>query len=72
MPENRRPLTKRRPAETGTAIAGAAVALIIWGLEAAGISVPGQVVAAMTVLVAAIPSGITYLVELRRSIVAGE
>ena len=72
MPEKRKPLARRRPAETGTALAGAVVALIVWGLDANGIEVPGQVVAAMTVLVAAIPSGITYIVELRRRLREGQ
>lgn len=72
MPDKRRPLHRRRPAETGTAVAGAVVVLIVWGLESIGIAVPSQVVAAMTVLVAAIPAGITAFVEWRRRLASGE
>lgn len=54
-------LPARRPAETGTAIAAALAGLAakVWDLD-------GDTVAYLTVLVGALPAGITWLVELRR------
>lgn len=54
-------LPARRPAETGTAVA-AAVAFLLGRL----LGWDGATQGAVTVLVGALPSGVTWLVELRR------
>jgi hypothetical protein len=53
-----RSLPARRPAETGTLVVGAIVGLAakVWGLD-------GETVAYLTVVVGAVPSGITWLVD---------
>jgi hypothetical protein len=48
-----------RPTETGTLIAGAAAALIIWGF---GIDNP-NVAAPLTLVLGAIPVSITFIVD---------
>lgn len=55
-------LTTRRPAETTTLVAGA-----IAGLAAHVFDLDGTTAGYLTVLVGAVPAGITYLVELFRS-----
>lgn len=54
-------LPARRPAETGTAVAGALVGLAgkVWDLD-------GDTMGYLLVLVGALPAGITWLVEAAR------
>ena len=49
----------RRPAESGTAVAGAVVAVIVWIF---GIKNP-NVVAPLTIIVGFVPTAISWLVE---------
>lgn len=71
-PDKKKSLARRRPAETGTAVAGAIVLIVTWALSLKGIKVPNNVAVAATVVVAAIPAGITWIVEKRREFIAGE
>lgn len=57
---NLRKAAARRPAELGTGIAGAVVAVLVWVF---GVDPPPSVVGALIALVAATPAGITWLVE---------
>lgn len=67
MPDKRKPLPRRRPAETGTAVAGAVVAILIHFFPSLK-----DVAAPLIVVVAAAPAGITWVVERYKEYVAGE
>lgn len=67
MPDKRKPLHQRRPAETATGVAGA-VALLI--AKVFHVTDP-QTILAMTVVVAATPAGVTWAVERYRAWKAG-